>query len=85
MAPPLIIISVSELSHSQGEIVLKIKILPFENGISLIELLSALDIIRHSQNLKLVGLISDSPQSYEFTQALFQAKYYFPDINSIIG
>jgi uncharacterized pyridoxal phosphate-containing UPF0001 family protein len=49
-------------------------------GLSLIELLSALDIIRHSPHLKLVGLTSASPDSYEFYQALFQVRWYFPEV-----
>jgi hypothetical protein len=84
MASPLIINSLSNLSHSKGKIILEIKTQPAETGISLIELLSALDTIRHSQNLKLVGLTSASPDSYEFFQAVSQVKWYYPAVKTLI-
>ena len=58
-------------------------------GLSLLELLPALEILRHSPNLRLEGIYthfhssdSGSPESLaqldKFNQAVFQTKYYFP-------
>ncbi|OGD09544.1 hypothetical protein A2397_03950 [Candidatus Amesbacteria bacterium RIFOXYB1_FULL_44_23] len=54
-------------------------------GLTLIELLSALDILRHSQNLTLdsiIGMCTNPDQLDIFNQAVFQARYYFPKVSA---
>jgi hypothetical protein len=79
------ITKLSQLINQNIEVSLKIKINPTDTGITLIELLSALDFILHHPKIKLISLTSDSPNTYEFEQALFQARYYFPNCLSMVN
>lgn len=81
----MVITSLAQLKNlsqniSPTKLTLLIKTSHPDLGITLIELLTALEILRHSPQLTLTHLTTSNPNSYEFSQALFQTRYYFPNV-----
>jgi hypothetical protein len=70
-----------KMPFKKADITLKIATRNSGDGLTLITLLSALAYLRHHPHLTLVSLTADHPADYEFTQAMFQATYLFPDLS----
>lgn len=65
-------------TNKAADVILKISAVPGNPGLTLLELLSALEIVRHSRLLISGIFTTGNLQNYATYQALFQIHWYYP-------